>query len=126
VANRGGVRRNRGSPLGLFAKCSPRLKDFDSSETQQNLQRKIFDRARELLAKIRFVPARPGHALTRLTFNESMRIPELEPAGSESPLPAPSPYTINLMDNVTRLKLDVARVVHIHGGVSPLTGLVSI
>ena len=35
------------------------------------------------------------------------------------PLPAPSPYTINLVDNVTRLKLDVDRVVNIHGGISP-------
>ena len=41
------------------------------------------------------------------------------PRPGAPPLPAPSPYTINLVDNVTRLKLDVDRVVHIHGGVSP-------
>lgn len=41
------------------------------------------------------------------------------PRPGAPPLPAPSPYTINLVDNVTRLKLDVDRVVQIHGGVSP-------
>ena len=41
------------------------------------------------------------------------------------PLPAPSPYTVGLVDLVTRLKLDVARVVHIHGGVSPYGDLVA-
>jgi len=41
------------------------------------------------------------------------------PRPGAPPLPAPSPYTVNLVDNVTRLKLDVDRVVHIHGGVSP-------
>ena len=33
------------------------------------------------------------------------------------PLPAPSPFTANFVENVERLKLDVQRVVHIHGGV---------
>ncbi|MSO84057.1 MAG: MBL fold metallo-hydrolase [Acidobacteria bacterium] len=41
------------------------------------------------------------------------------PRPGAKPLPAPSPYTINLVDNVARLKLDVARVVHVHGGISP-------
>jgi len=41
------------------------------------------------------------------------------PRPGAPPLPAPSPYTINLVDNVTRLKLDVDRVVQIHGGISP-------
>jgi glyoxylase-like metal-dependent hydrolase (beta-lactamase superfamily II) len=41
------------------------------------------------------------------------------PRPGAPPLPAPSPYTTNLVDNVSRLKLDVARVVHVHGGVSP-------
>lgn len=41
------------------------------------------------------------------------------PRPGAPPLPAPSPYTISLVDNVTRLKLSVERVVHIHGGVSP-------
>lgn len=41
------------------------------------------------------------------------------PRPGAPPLPAPSPYTINLVDNVTRLHLDVDRVVHIHGGSSP-------
>ena len=47
------------------------------------------------------------------------------PRPGAPPLPAPSPYTINLVDDVTRLKLDVARVVHIHGGVSPYSELVA-
>ena len=41
------------------------------------------------------------------------------PRPGAAPLPAPSPYTTNLVDNVERLKLDVDRVVHIHGGVDP-------
>jgi glyoxylase-like metal-dependent hydrolase (beta-lactamase superfamily II) len=47
------------------------------------------------------------------------------PRPGAPPLPAPSPYTINLLDNVTRQKLDVARVVHIHGGISPYSELVA-
>jgi glyoxylase-like metal-dependent hydrolase (beta-lactamase superfamily II) len=41
------------------------------------------------------------------------------PRPGAKPLPAPSPYTVNLVDNVARLKLDVARVVHVHGGITP-------
>jgi glyoxylase-like metal-dependent hydrolase (beta-lactamase superfamily II) len=41
------------------------------------------------------------------------------PRPGAKPLPAPSPYTINLVENIARLKLDVARVVHVHGGISP-------
>ena len=37
------------------------------------------------------------------------------PRPGAPPLPAPSPHTINLVDNVSRLKLNVERVVHIHG-----------
>lgn len=37
------------------------------------------------------------------------------PRPGAPPLPAPSPHTINLVDNVSRLKLNVDRVVHIHG-----------
>lgn len=47
------------------------------------------------------------------------------PRPGAPPLPAPSPYTINLVENVARLKLDVARVVNIHGGVSPYRDLVA-
>jgi glyoxylase-like metal-dependent hydrolase (beta-lactamase superfamily II) len=36
------------------------------------------------------------------------------------PLPAPSPYTVNLVENIERLKLDVERVVHVHGGSDPI------
>ena len=38
------------------------------------------------------------------------------PRPGAKPLPAPSLYTTNLVENVERLKLDVARVVHVHGG----------
>ena len=31
------------------------------------------------------------------------------------PLPFPSPYTTNLVENVVRLRLDVGRVAHVHG-----------
>jgi glyoxylase-like metal-dependent hydrolase (beta-lactamase superfamily II) len=41
------------------------------------------------------------------------------PRPGAPPLPAPSPYTTNLVDNASRLKLSVERVVHIHGGTSP-------
>jgi glyoxylase-like metal-dependent hydrolase (beta-lactamase superfamily II) len=39
------------------------------------------------------------------------------PRPGAPPLPAPSPLTINMVDNVSRLKLDVQRVLHVHGGV---------
>jgi glyoxylase-like metal-dependent hydrolase (beta-lactamase superfamily II) len=41
------------------------------------------------------------------------------PRPGAPPLPMPSPYTTNLVDNISRLKLDVTRVVQIHGGSSP-------
>jgi glyoxylase-like metal-dependent hydrolase (beta-lactamase superfamily II) len=47
------------------------------------------------------------------------------PRPGAPPLPAPSPYTINLVDNVTRLKLDVDRVVQIHGGISPFADVLA-
>jgi glyoxylase-like metal-dependent hydrolase (beta-lactamase superfamily II) len=43
------------------------------------------------------------------------------PRPGAPPLPMPSPYTTNLVDNISRLKLDVTRVVQIHGGSSPYT-----
>ncbi|MBI2361145.1 MAG: MBL fold metallo-hydrolase [Deltaproteobacteria bacterium] len=33
------------------------------------------------------------------------------------PLPSISPFTVNLFENIQRLKLDVAQIAHIHGGV---------
>jgi len=47
------------------------------------------------------------------------------PRPGAPPLPAPSPYTTNLVDNIARLKLDVARVVHIHGGISPYSDVLA-
>jgi len=41
------------------------------------------------------------------------------PRPGAPPLPMPSPYTTNLVDNITRLKLSVDRVVQIHGGTTP-------
>ena len=40
------------------------------------------------------------------------------------PLASPSPYTVNLVQNIQRLKLDVARVAHVHGGVDPIESVV--
>ena len=46
------------------------------------------------------------------------------PRPGAPPLPVPSPYTISLVDDVARFHLDVTRVAHIHGGVSPYSDLV--
>jgi glyoxylase-like metal-dependent hydrolase (beta-lactamase superfamily II) len=40
------------------------------------------------------------------------------------PLPS-SPYTVNLLENIQRLKLDVAQLVHVHGGTDPFAALVA-
>lgn len=42
------------------------------------------------------------------------------PRPGAPPLPAPSPYTINLVENIERLRLEVERVVHVHGGSDPI------
>lgn len=47
------------------------------------------------------------------------------PRPGAPPLPAPSPHTINLVENVSRLKLNVERVVHIHGGSSSYSELLA-
>jgi len=47
------------------------------------------------------------------------------PRPGAPPLPAPSPHTISLVDNVSRLKLNVDRVFHIHGGNSPYSELLA-
>ena len=39
------------------------------------------------------------------------------PRPGATPLPSPPPFTVNLVENIRRLKLDVERVVHVHGGV---------
>jgi glyoxylase-like metal-dependent hydrolase (beta-lactamase superfamily II) len=46
------------------------------------------------------------------------------PRPGAAPLPAPPRYTVNLVENIRRLKLDVERVVHVHGGVDPLATVV--
>ena len=46
------------------------------------------------------------------------------PRPGAPPLPSPSPYTVNLLDNIKRLKLDVAQIAHVHGGVDPFDALV--
>ena len=43
----------------------------------------------------------------------------LNPRPGGRPLEAPSPFSVNLYENVQRLKLDVAQIVHIHGGLEP-------
>ena len=47
------------------------------------------------------------------------------PRPGAPPLPARSPHMVNLVDNVSRLKLDVERVVHIHGGSSPYSDVLA-
>ena len=47
------------------------------------------------------------------------------PRPGAPPLPMPSPYTTNFVDNITRLKLSVDRVVHIHGGTSPYSDVLA-
>ena len=47
------------------------------------------------------------------------------PRPGAPPLPMPSPYTTNFVDNITRLKLNVDRVVHIHGGTSPYSDVLA-
>jgi len=39
------------------------------------------------------------------------------------PLPPGSPFTVNLWENIQRLKLDVEQIVHLHGGLEPLAAL---
>jgi glyoxylase-like metal-dependent hydrolase (beta-lactamase superfamily II) len=46
------------------------------------------------------------------------------PRPGAAPLPAPSPFTVNLLENIRRLKLDVAQVAHIHGGIDAFAALV--
>jgi hypothetical protein len=42
------------------------------------------------------------------------------PRPGAKPLASPPPFTVNLVENIRRLKLDVERVVHLHGGIDPL------
>ena len=46
------------------------------------------------------------------------------PRPGAKPLAAPPPFTINLVENIRRLKLDVERVVHLHGGMDSLATVV--
>ena len=46
------------------------------------------------------------------------------PRPGAAPLPSPPPYTVNLLENIRRLKLDVERVVHVHGGIDSLATVV--
>jgi glyoxylase-like metal-dependent hydrolase (beta-lactamase superfamily II) len=41
------------------------------------------------------------------------------PRPGAAALPAPSPYTVNLVENIRRLKLDVGQIAHVHGGIDP-------
>jgi glyoxylase-like metal-dependent hydrolase (beta-lactamase superfamily II) len=42
------------------------------------------------------------------------------PRPGAPPYPFPPPPTVNLLENIQRLKLDVAQVLHIHGGMDPI------
>ena len=46
------------------------------------------------------------------------------PRPGAKPLASPPPFTVNLVENIRRLKLDVERVVHLHGGIDPLATVV--
>lgn len=42
------------------------------------------------------------------------------PRPGARPYPSPPAFTVNLFENIQRLKLDVAQVLHIHGGTDPI------
>ena len=42
------------------------------------------------------------------------------PRPGAKPLASSPPFTVNLVENIRRLKLDVERVVHLHGGIDPI------
>jgi len=46
------------------------------------------------------------------------------PRPGAAPLASPPPFTVNLVENIRRLKLDVERVVHVHGGIDPIAVVV--
>jgi glyoxylase-like metal-dependent hydrolase (beta-lactamase superfamily II) len=46
------------------------------------------------------------------------------PRPGAAPLASPPPFTVNLVQNIRRLKLDVERVVHVHGGIDPIAAVV--
>jgi glyoxylase-like metal-dependent hydrolase (beta-lactamase superfamily II) len=46
------------------------------------------------------------------------------PRPGAKPLAAPPPFTVNLVENIRRLKLDVEQVVHLHGGIDSLATVV--
>jgi glyoxylase-like metal-dependent hydrolase (beta-lactamase superfamily II) len=43
--------------------------------------------------------------------------------GTTRPLPSPSPFTVNLWENIQRRKLDVEKIVHLHGGFDTMDAL---
>ena len=45
------------------------------------------------------------------------------PRPGVAPLPAPPPFSVNLLENIERLKLEVAQLVQVHGGVEPFAML---
>ena len=46
------------------------------------------------------------------------------PRPGAKPLASPPPFTVNLVENIRRLKLDVERVVHLHGGIDSMATVV--
>ena len=42
------------------------------------------------------------------------------PRPGAKPYPSPPQFTVNFYENIQRLKLDVAQVLHIHGGADPI------
>src|SRR4029453_17535862 len=46
------------------------------------------------------------------------------PRPGAKPLASPPPFTVNLVENIRRLNLDVERVVPLHGGIDPIAVVV--
>lgn len=46
------------------------------------------------------------------------------PRPGAKPLASPPPFTVNLVENIRRLRLDVDRVVHLHGGIDAVDAIV--
>jgi len=48
----------------------------------------------------------------------------VHPRPGAAPLASPPPFTVNFLENVRRLKLDVTQVVQVHGGIEPFAAVV--
>jgi glyoxylase-like metal-dependent hydrolase (beta-lactamase superfamily II) len=66
--------------------------------------------------RIRDSPHHDGFAMVYLPADKLLIEGDAyTPAAAAAPAPPPNPTAINLHDNIRRLKLDVARIVPLHG-----------